>query len=461
MIVRDEEASLPRCLQSASDLFHEIIVVDTGSRDGTRAVAEGLGARVFEFPWQDDFSAARNESLRHATGNWVFWLDADEWLDETNRQRLRSLFTGLGNRPDGWVMKQLCLQRAALPGQPAEGDAIVEQVRLFPRRRDVAWEHRVYEQVAPSIRQIGGVLRFADVLVHHAGYADAPGYLRKMERNLRLAELEHRDKPHDPYVLYLLGMFHQMLGRAAQSVEFLRRAAGICPPSASYGAKLHALLTQGWQRQGRRSEALAACRQGQTSYPADAELRWLECTLAEELGDLEGAERGYRALIPLASDPRLRGWVRHRLALLCRRRRQFAEAETLWLTAVAEQPAFAVAWLELAELYLAAGRWEEVEKIARQTEGPLGRPEDAAVLRSRVFLFRKEYAAARRVLEEAIQQWPRALRLRQALSHVLLLEGRDPAAAEKALRDVLALDPGNAQARENLARLLAQKQAQA
>jgi len=87
LIVRNEEHSLGRCLDSVQGLADEIVVVDTGSTDGTREVAAGRGARVFDFPWCDDFAAARNETLRHATGRWVLWLDADEYFDEANRWR--------------------------------------------------------------------------------------------------------------------------------------------------------------------------------------------------------------------------------------------------------------------------------------------------------------------------------------------------------------------------------------
>ena len=86
MIVKDAEATLGACLASVADLVDEMIVVDTGSTDRTRAVAMRAGARVIDFAWVDDFSAARNESIRHATGDWIFWLDADERLDEANRE---------------------------------------------------------------------------------------------------------------------------------------------------------------------------------------------------------------------------------------------------------------------------------------------------------------------------------------------------------------------------------------
>ncbi len=69
LMARNEEEKLPACLQSAADLVDGTILVDTGSTDGTRELAAKLGARVFEFPWVDDFAAARNECIRHATAD--------------------------------------------------------------------------------------------------------------------------------------------------------------------------------------------------------------------------------------------------------------------------------------------------------------------------------------------------------------------------------------------------------
>lgn len=74
MIARNEAHSLPTCVASVADLVDEIIVVDTGSADDTREVAGQMGAKVHDFDWIDDFAAARNESLRHATGDWILWL---------------------------------------------------------------------------------------------------------------------------------------------------------------------------------------------------------------------------------------------------------------------------------------------------------------------------------------------------------------------------------------------------
>ena len=93
MIVKNEEETLPQCLEPVKDVFDQIVVVDTGSEDNTVEIAKNYGAEVHYFPWIDDFSAARNESLKHATGDWIFWLDADDRMERQEALKLRELIT--------------------------------------------------------------------------------------------------------------------------------------------------------------------------------------------------------------------------------------------------------------------------------------------------------------------------------------------------------------------------------
>ncbi len=97
MIVRNEEVNLAACLDSVRDLVDQIVVVDTGSTDRTMEIAVQSGAQVVQFPWCDDFAAARNRAIEAAHGEWILWLDADERLNPTNRMKARHLFEGLRN----------------------------------------------------------------------------------------------------------------------------------------------------------------------------------------------------------------------------------------------------------------------------------------------------------------------------------------------------------------------------
>ena len=212
MIVRNEEANLPNCLASVASLFDEIIVVDTGSTDRTNELAVAAGARVFDFPWIDHFAAARNESLRHATGDWIFWLDADDRLDESNRTKLKALLSSLKDDQAAYTLKCRCLPDAS------GSTTTVDHVRLFRNRPDVRWEFRVHEQILLAVRQSGAELRWADVIIDHAGYVDPALRHRKLERDLRLLQLEEAERPGHPFTLFNLGWHRSWAAKPKHSI---------------------------------------------------------------------------------------------------------------------------------------------------------------------------------------------------------------------------------------------------
>jgi GT2 family glycosyltransferase/tetratricopeptide (TPR) repeat protein len=460
LIVKDEEANLPACLGAAADLVDEIVVVDTGSADRTREVAAGFGARVYDFPWPDSFAAARNEGLRYATGDWVFWLDADDRLDDDNRGRLRDLFAGLDGDNAAYAMQCRCL-----PDPLTGATTVVDHVRLFRNHPEIRWRYRVHEQILPAVRATGGAVRWADVVIDHVGYQDPALRRRKLDRDLRLLHLEDAEHPDDPFTLFNLGSVYLELGRTEEALPLLGRSLERSQPSDSIVRKLYALLAQGQRRLGRPEQAVAACQAGRRHYPDDAELLFQEALGRQEVRDPAGAEACLLRLLEgregkhfASLDAGLRGHkARHNLAVLYQGQGRRVEAEAQWRAAAAEAPGFAPAWLGLGELYLHEGRWAELEEAAARLEADAIAAAEAAALRARGQLARREFAAARACLEEVIVREPQALRPRIILSHVLLQEGRDWAAAEQALRTVLARDPGQDEARRNLAVLLRQQ----
>ena len=232
MMVKNEEDNLPACLEPVRDLFDDIIVVDTGSTDRTREIAARLGARVFEFPWVDSFAAARNECLRHATGEWIFWLDADDRIDAENRERLRALLAGLGNENVAWVMKCLCL-----PVPEGGSGTVVDHVRLFRNLPQLLWDYRVHEQILPALRRANHDVRWSKVMIHHVGYQDPALRQRKLERDWRLLEMENTERPDEPFVLFNLGTIALELGRFEPALAFLRRSLALSQPETSITRK--------------------------------------------------------------------------------------------------------------------------------------------------------------------------------------------------------------------------------
>jgi glycosyltransferase involved in cell wall biosynthesis/predicted Zn-dependent protease len=385
MIVKDEEASLATCLGSVADLVDEIVVVDTGSTDATAAVAARWGARVFPFRWVDSFAAARNESLRHARGDWIFWLDADESLDQDNRLKLRAVLEGLKDENAAYVMTQRS------PSGPGTAAVVVDQVRLFRRLPDALWSYRVHEQILSALRRTGVDLRRSDVVIHHAGHEDAALRRRRLDRDLRLLLLENQERPDDPFTLFNLGALYDEIDRPAEALPLLERSLQRSRPRDSIVPKLHVLIARCHRRLRQSREALDACRSGQKQCPGDVELLFLEALLQRELGDAKGAEATWLRLLSGSEpagfanvDDGLRGYkARHNLAVIYEETGRAAEAEAQWRAAVAENPSFAPGWLRLGDLYLKQCRWDDLEAAAKGVANCPGGDVKADAMRAR------------------------------------------------------------------------------
>jgi glycosyltransferase involved in cell wall biosynthesis len=395
MIVKNEEAHLPTCLGTAADLVDEIVVVDTGSTDATVAVASRWGARVYPFKWVDSFAVARNESLQHAQGDWIFWLDGDESLDAENRLKLRALLAGLKDDNAAYIMSQ---RSTAAPGSNAA--VVVDQVRLFRRLPEARWSYRVHEQILPALRRTGVDLRRSDVVIQHAGHEDAELRRRKLERDLRLLLMENDERPDDPFTLFNLGALYHETNRPADALPLLQRSLERSRLRDSIVPKLHALIAGCLRRLQRPREALDACRTGRQQAPND-ELLFLEALILRELGDASAAESTLLNLLGTSTsagfangDDGLRGYkARHNLAVIYEETGRAAEAETQWLAAVAENPQFTPGWFRLGELCLKQERWAELESIARGLEAAPAGGEKARALRSRALQARTEIAS--------------------------------------------------------------------
>lgn len=217
MIVRDEEANLPRALTSVLGIADEIIVVDTGSRDASPEIARSFGARVDHFAWRDDFAAARNHALSLATEAWILILDADEALGDSFRRAVRGV---LRSTTAGGLYSPLVNIQEGSADQRRD-----PVLRLFRNKPQHRFRGRVHEQVAAAIVQGGGQIVEAPQLeILHFGYTPEEN-LRKgrHERNLRLLRLAHREEPDNAMYWHYLGTAHIHLDELREAEAWLRR----------------------------------------------------------------------------------------------------------------------------------------------------------------------------------------------------------------------------------------------
>lgn len=231
MIVRDEERLLPGCLESVRGVADEIVVVDTGSADATREVARRMGARVHEFPWQDDFAAARNEALSHATGAFVLQLDADERLAPGAGATLRRATRQ--HHVDLWTMR---LHNAARDDAPVDdvlrGGARlgnpVRVPRLMRRVPGLRYRGAIHESVEEWVASRGNRFAEADAdIVHLGAVPGARAGKGKGERNRMLLRRQCEVEPDSVTAFGHLALEHLEAGEFVEAARVAERAWGL------------------------------------------------------------------------------------------------------------------------------------------------------------------------------------------------------------------------------------------
>lgn len=221
MIVRNGGEDLARCLTSVRGVVDEIVIADTGSEDLSIAVAESFGARVISIPWQDDFAAARNASLREVKSDWVLVLDADEQLDDQARVQVPAALHNPG--VDGYQvtirnyvqsMDERLWDQAAVrnDGRLSRADIFEgylphQNVRLFRNTPEFYFEGRVHETVGARIESLHGRLGQAEFIIHHFGFTASPD--QRAAKNVLYRELGRRkvkEMPRNAQAHFELGL---------------------------------------------------------------------------------------------------------------------------------------------------------------------------------------------------------------------------------------------------------------
>ncbi len=175
MIVKNEEANIERCLKSLQGLMDEMIIVDTGSTDRTVEIARSFGAKVYDFEWTGDFSEARNFSFSKASCDYIYTADADEELDEDNRERFAKLKSDIEELNIDIVQMYYCNQLAYRTVYNYDREL---RPKLFRRLRKFVWEDPIHEQVV-----LDPVICNSDIEIDHRPSGNHSGrdleYFRK------------------------------------------------------------------------------------------------------------------------------------------------------------------------------------------------------------------------------------------------------------------------------------------
>ncbi len=220
MIVKNEEKNIEKALSWGKDLMCEQIVVDTGSTDRTVELAEKMGAKVFRYAWHDDFAAAKNYAIEQAKGNWIAFLDADEFFSEEDTKRLPGLLERANENP------KVAFVRTKIAHLNKDNTVIEvsSQDRLFRNAPDIRYRYRIHEQL-----QTFGTIRTKyfdaqdELMIFHTGYGMQVNRPEKGERNIHMLEKELEEHPDSGLLLMYLADAYDMANRTQEALACYRR----------------------------------------------------------------------------------------------------------------------------------------------------------------------------------------------------------------------------------------------
>jgi peptidoglycan/xylan/chitin deacetylase (PgdA/CDA1 family)/Flp pilus assembly protein TadD len=218
MIVKNEEKNLQTCLSSIKDCADEIVIVDTGSTDKTKEIASQFTKKIVDYRWDDNFAAARNESLKHATTDWILILDADEAIEKEAQVTIKEALSNWNI--DGYqLITRNYTSRTTVSGwQPAlqtdplnvnpEGWFPSIKTRLFQRRPETTFTGKIHEMVDASIPREKKMF-LPIVVIHHYGTLEDSEEKRK--QYMKLTKKKTEEDPTDAKAFAELGIQYKEL----------------------------------------------------------------------------------------------------------------------------------------------------------------------------------------------------------------------------------------------------------
>jgi len=278
LIIKNEEESLPRCLDSIKDLVDEIVVVDTGSVDKSIEIAKSYGAKVFEHPWQDDFSFHRNQAFGYATGDWAFVIDADEQLikDEVDPKQFK---TRLAN-----VHKEVAALAVTVEENQGSKTSSWPGARFFRMSANPIYKGCVHNNCSYD-----GKVAMTDIKIIHYGYhLSEEKMLAKKKRTTDLLEKRILKDPDDYNALYYLSQMAFNAKKYEDVIKYAVRCFELLPEKKRRNPQFYATLymwgADAYLHLNDGGNALAWIDKGLEYNPMDVDLNFLLTNLSVRCG---------------------------------------------------------------------------------------------------------------------------------------------------------------------------------
>ncbi len=299
MIVKNEEDNLVRCLNSIKDLVDEIIIVDTGSTDGTVSIAESFGAKVYHFPWTNSFSDARNESLRHATKEWTLIMDADDEFCKEDKEMLKHLVND-GSEDNILYFFETLNYCGSFPD--SNNISVNLNPRLFKNNLGFCYEGDVHNQLVNRKNSRKDVN--LPIKIYHYGYLDNNIKSKnKRQRNITLLEEQLKNEPNNKYASFNLANEYFALDDIQKALELYYESYEEFNPNIGYGFILVIKIVIANYYLGLYDKALEFADTGLKYYPNFTDLYYFKAIVYKTMRRPTLAIKSFEKCIEMGESP--------------------------------------------------------------------------------------------------------------------------------------------------------------
>jgi glycosyltransferase involved in cell wall biosynthesis len=299
MIVKNEEDNLGRCLTSIKDIVDEMIIVDTGSTDETVAIAESFGAKVYHFPWTNSFSEARNESLKHATKEWILIMDADDEFCKEDKERLQQLIQN-GSEDNNLYFFETLNYCGGFPD--SNNISVNLNPRLFKNNYGFYYEGEVHNQLVNyknNRKDINLPIR-----IYHYGYLDNNIKVKnKRERNISLLKEQLKNEPNNKYACFNLANEYFALEDIQKALDFYYKSYEEFSPNIGYGFILMIRIVIANYYLGLYDKALEFADIGLKYYPGFTDLYFFKAIIYKVMARPTLAIKSFEKCIEMGESP--------------------------------------------------------------------------------------------------------------------------------------------------------------
>lgn len=259
MIAKNEERHIGECLKRLSPYGFEIVVTDTGSTDRTVEIARQYTDKVYHFDWINDFSAARNFCVEHASNNWILVLDCDEYVTSIDVPAVRMMMQKFPRSVGEFRIKSITQNRG-------ETVFVTNDVSRFYNKNFYFFDSPIHEQLRPKDRSkwddpMKCVMLPMEV-IHHGYNLSPEEMMKKQKRNLDILYRALEAEPDNGYLYFQAGQSEFMSGNMQKAIELYERGLG-CGDTmeCEYMQQMVMSLAKGYVKSGRCEEAVNLMQQ--------------------------------------------------------------------------------------------------------------------------------------------------------------------------------------------------------